>query len=1004
MKRIALVVVNFIIVLVVAFLVVFYVRVDNREATKANQQKFQDTTIILEEIASNYLEDNQNICDMWAAVIEKRHVTMEEAALYLGETDIADGASAQLLWVDTLTGIASVGKASDPTDYSLDYNKSGLSDVLDDVLGENEIAITKRYSDPLTGAYVVAFCNAVNLYEDEETVREAVLMYVVPTEQLENRWTFPTEYGDSADVALIDAEGNYVIKPSSMKNTDFFSYIYSYNRGTVDTDKLSEAMTDNANGAFKANNATGDECYFVYAHLQKNSGWVLVSVITDEMLSGGEIDWNIPLFIFVALLLILIIDIGFINRVRLRERDVNKRLGEANKAQAIQIEKIQEQSAVIEALSADYMNIFVIFPEKDQAEVVKLDGYVTDELSRTSKNAPYMRILSNYARDRVHPQDKENFLKQFGKDNLLEAFREKTSHDYSYRALIDGETHYFEGHFVRVISEKENLEVVAGFRNIDALVADQEAKQKILEDALDAAQHANRAKTTFLNSMSHDIRTPMNAIIGFTSLAATHIDDEKRVKEYLSKIQISSNHLLSLINDVLDMSRIESGKVKIEEREVHLPDVLHDLRTIVQSDIKAKNLDFFIDIMDVVDEDVICDKLRLNQVLLNILSNAMKFTAPGGQVSVKVLQKPETDSGYADYSFKIKDTGIGMSKEFIEHIFEPFEREQTATVSGIQGSGLGMAITKNIVDMMGGTIEVNSEVGVGSEFIVNLSFKKTDKKVLHEPIPELEGAAALVVDDDMDSCISVCKMLNEIGMRTEWTSSGKEAIVRTRYACEREDSFAVYVIDWLMPDMNGIETVRRIRRLIGEDKPIIVLTSYEWSEVEDEAREAGVTHFISKPIFMSELRDVLSKPYAVSEKKQVEDKKVVDFAGRRILLVEDNELNQEIAVEILLEEGFKVDVAGDGSEAVAIMKKAKPYQYDLILMDIQMPTMDGYTATKEIRKIEDPRIAGIPIVAMTANAFEQDKHLAEEAGMDGYIPKPINIEKLMQTLAELLNA
>ena len=524
-------------------------------------------------------------------------------------------------------------------------------------------------------------------------------------------------------------------------------------------------------------------------------------------------------------------------------------------------------------------------------------------------------------------------------------------------------------------------------------------QQEQLSVALAAAQQANKAKTSFLNNMSHDIRTPMNAIIGFTSLAASSVNQPDKVKEYLKKIAVSSEHLLSLINDILDMSRIESGKVKLDEKPLHLPTLVHDLHTIIQPSVNSKQLDFLLDTVDVVDEDIIADKLRLTQILLNILSNGVKYNKTGGMLALRIKQEKNAPAGYATYHFIVKDTGIGMGQEFQKHIFENFSREETSTVSGIQGTGLGMAITKKSVEMLGGTIHVSSTEGVGSEFDVCLTFKIDGEKRNYEKIESLQGLRVLVADDDTDTCIHVTKMLAEIGMRPEWTTSGKEAVVRTKLAAEMADEFHAYIIDWLMPDMNGIETVRRIRRLIGDNKPIIILTAYDWTDIEEEARQAGVTAFCEKPLFMSELRDLLTKPMPVEETHTVS---IEDCKGKKILLVEDNPMNQEIAVEILQEAGFVIEVAGDGNIAVEKMAAAKPGKYDLILMDIQMPIMNGYEATKRIRAMESPYCRQIPIIAMTANAFEEDKALALQAGMNDYLAKPIQIDKMLKVISKTL--
>ena len=525
-----------------------------------------------------------------------------------------------------------------------------------------------------------------------------------------------------------------------------------------------------------------------------------------------------------------------------------------------------------------------------------------------------------------------------------------------------------------------------------------------LQVAVEKAETANRAKSTFLSNMSHDIRTPMNAIIGFTTLALSNIDDTDRVKDYLGKTLASSNHLLSLINDVLDMSRIESGKIHLEEVEVNLSDVLHDLKTIVSGQIYAKQLELYMDAMDVTDEDVYCDKTRLNQILLNLLSNAIKFTPAGGTVSVRVRQLAGKVHGCGQYEFRIKDNGIGMSQEFAQKIFEPFERERTSTVSRIQGTGLGMAITKNIVDMMGGTIEVQTAQGKGTEFTVCVPMRAQTEQRPVEKITELEGLKALVVDDDFNTCDSVTKMLVKVGMRAEWTLSGKEAVLRARQSIEMSDVYHAYIIDWRLPDMNGIEVTRQIRSL-HDDTPIIILTAYDWSDIEVEAKAAGVTAFCSKPMFMSDLRETLMSALGQKPADAVQrllPEKNADFKGRHILLVEDNELNREIAQEILQEYGFLVDSAENGAVAVEKVSTAAPGSYDLVLMDVQMPIMDGYTATRKIRALDDPARAKLPILAMTANAFDEDRRNALESGMNGFLSKPIVIGDLVQELHKIL--
>lgn len=516
------------------------------------------------------------------------------------------------------------------------------------------------------------------------------------------------------------------------------------------------------------------------------------------------------------------------------------------------------------------------------------------------------------------------------------------------------------------------------------------------------AQHANNAKTTFLSNMSHDIRTPMNAIIGFTTIAVSHIDNKDQVQDCLRKVLSSSNHLLSLINDILDMSRIESGKVQIKEQECNISELTHNLVNIIQPQVKAKQQELFIDTFDVANEDVIADSLKLSQIFVNLLSNAVKYTPAGGTVSFRIRQETTFHRGYGDYTFIVKDNGIGMSREFVDHIFEPFEREASATKTGIQGTGLGMAITKNIVDMMGGEITVNSEKGKGSEFQVHLSLKLQDVEKNASKIKEMEGLRAMVVDDDLDSCDSVCRMLKQIGMRAEWTTSGREAVYRAKSAYNEGDSYHTYIIDWQMPEMSGIETARRIRGAIGPDAPIIILTAYDWTDIEEEAKQSGVTAFCAKPLFMSDLKSVLLAANNLSEKEEEASWTQMDFGGKRILLVEDNELNREIAETILEGTGFAVETAPDGTDAVDMVQKSEEHYYDAVLMDVQMPVMDGYEATRNIRALHREDVKNLPIIAMTANAMEEDKETALKSGMNAHIAKPIDIDLFLSILRKYL--
>ena len=781
---------------------------------------------------------------------------------------------------------------------------------------------------------------------------------------------------------VIYSDGRVVIDNSVNRKETIYNFIAMLRDHSDLTEEqildLSNAFAQGRSGNMKVK--LGDTSYYLVYEGTEVPSWTMVGLVPVSIVNASlDKLWSYTIQIVVGiasgLAVLVILLIVRRNRATVRRKNT----------------EILYRDELFRKLSLNVDDVFLML----DAKTSKTD-YVSPNIGRLL-GIPWKTVRQDvHALAELRPQNDPDRDK-----NFLEGLSrgEQREWDAAYLHQETRELRWF--HIIAMGSDVE------GRTKYILVMSDRTADKQInqaLSDAVAAAETANRAKSTFLSNMSHDIRTPMNAIIGFTTLALSNIDDKEWVKDYLAKTLASSNHLLSLINDVLDMSRIESGKIHLEEVEVNLSDVLHDLKTIVSGQIYAKQLELYMDATDVTDEDVYCDKTRLNQILLNLLSNAIKFTPAGGTVSVRVRQLAGKVHGCGQYEFRIKDNGIGMSPEFAKKIFEPFERERTSTVSRIQGTGLGMAITKNIVDMMGGTIEVQTAQGKGSEFIICLPMRTQDEHRPVEKITELEGLKALVVDDDFNTCDSVTKMLVKVGMRAEWTLSGKEAVLRARQSIEMSDVYHAYIIDWRLPDMNGIEVTRQIRSL-HDDTPIIILTAYDWSDIEVEAKAAGVTAFCSKPMFMSDLRETLMS--ALGQKltdasQELLPEEDADFKDRHILLVEDNELNREIAQEILREYGFRVDTAENGAVAVEKVRTAAPGSYDLVLMDVQMPVMDGYTATRQIRALEDPALAGIPILAMTANAFDEDRRNAMESGMNGFLSKPIVIGDLVQELHKIL--
>jgi signal transduction histidine kinase/CheY-like chemotaxis protein len=536
---------------------------------------------------------------------------------------------------------------------------------------------------------------------------------------------------------------------------------------------------------------------------------------------------------------------------------------------------------------------------------------------------------------------------------------------------------------------------------VDAEREKEEKYRKAMQEAFETANAASHAKSDFLANMSHDIRTPMNAIIGMTAIAGTHIDDKDRVQDCLKKITSSSKHLLSLINEVLDMSKIESGKIDMAEEDFNLSELIDNLIVMIRPQLVARGHELIVNINKLDHELVVGDSLRVQQLFVNLMSNAIKYTPDGGRIRFAITEKVTNQPSVGCYEIEVEDNGIGMDEEFVQNLFEPFTRANDKRIGKIQGTGLGMAITKNIVNMMGGEIKVESKLNEGTKFKVTLYMKLQDVKEEH--CEDFVNLFVLVVDDDYMSVESACCMLNDMGMRTEGVSTGHEAVEKISQRHEEGNDYFAVILDWKMPDMDGLETTKAIRNAVGEDVPIIIISAFDWPAIEADAREAGANAFISKPLFKSRFIHLFNSLVGNENDKKdgstpLSDFENIDLSGKRILLVEDNELNLEIATEILNMTKVTVESAMDGDVAVDMVKANEKGYYDLIFMDVQMPRMNGYEATKIIRNLEGGLGADVPIIAMTANAFSEDAQRAIDAGMNEHVSKPFDLKALASVI------
>ena len=839
MKKIIVIIVNAIIIAAMLIFVVLYSRIESTDSYRRQVDHFEDTMITMENVTENYLEGEQQICDVWARYINSENMTMEEAAQFIRASHVLENASAHLISLDTLTGLSTRPKQGTEDDRAVSYKQIAL---LEDVDWINEIGksinVTRAYTNPMNGEQSLAFCNRIMLYEPESGSSEAaVLLRVIPISELEQKWVFPQTELVNAELSMIDANGDYILKGYSFKNSSFFEFYKSYNPTDPESSsKLFDRITSST-GSVPVLNSRGQECVLAFTPLSATSGWTLLGLVPAKDLHVDTENWLLVGVVSAGLLILFLFDLY------------------------------------------------------------------------------YMLYLNR---------------------RFQAAARE--------------------------------------------------------------AESANKAKTDFLSTMSHDIRTPMNAIIGLTTIAEKNLGDVESTRESLRKISLASNHLLTLINDILDISKVESGKLKLSPLTFSIVETVENLVNISQPMIKEKNIQFSFHINQMEKEYLYTDQLRLNQIYINILSNAIKYTEPGGQVSVDMQEEKSAIPGCIRLSYRVADTGIGMSPEFMATMYQPFSRQTDSRVNSIQGTGLGLAITKQMVDLLGGTIECQSERGKGTTFTVVLDIPLADRQrdeMMLDPID------VLIVDDNEILLQTAADTLASLGATVETAQSGAEALgmIEHRHLSGRD--YGVVIVDWKMPEMDGIEAVRRIRSEVDTKIPILLISAYDWSDIEDKAREAGVNGFASKPLFRSTLYDKINDLIGKESSSQEPEDDYSDLQGLHILVAEDNDINWEIISAMLAMFGISTDRAENGRVCVDMMRTAAEGSYELIFMDVQMPEMNGLDATRAIRRLENNWAASIPIVAMTADAFSENVTECLNAGMNGHIAKPVDIKLVIKEIRRI---
>lgn len=834
-----------------------------------------------------------------------------------------------------------------------------------------ETYISPVYTDATTGLPVVTMCRVVPETGSFLAIDIKPGCFELYNEDLE----LPTD----ASYYLVDSGGTLLYYKScwDYKREDFQALVDNYRE---------DAVCNKKNHVLENITPMDNIVRNVYFHHMGN-GWTgILTISKDEILSGTDTFQTISI-----VLVLLGIAVFLFQAVR--------EYGNAKNNQALMEQTQIYRNAMDSTARACKIILYIHVKDRTVERVYpRSEGKIQRRPYREAMDEILGRggVAEEYIDQLKELLSLSNIVHRLaGKEHIEQQFKMKKANDDGYEWCS----------IVVTASEEEKGDPTAitlAIRNIDDVISREEKQKQMLKQAVERAEAANHAKSEFLSRMSHDIRTPMNAILGMTSIAAMHIDEKERVLDALGKITVSGKHLLGLINEVLDMSRIESGKVSLTESAFNLSDTIESLMTVFRTQMDTKGLMLNAGIAKLEHENVIGDEQHLQQIFMNIMGNAVKFTPEGGKISIFIEEKPSSIGNCGYYEFTFEDTGIGMEKEYIDKIFEPFSRASDSRTSKIEGTGLGMSIAVNIARMMHGDIKVESEIGKGSKFIVTVYLKLDD--TTDSSLEVCKGMSVLVVDDEEISCESSCEMLKSLGMDAEYVLSGEAAVNRIVNADENGGKISVVILDWKMPDKDGLETAKEIREAVGDDISIIILSAYDWADIESEAVDAGVNAFIGKPLFKSRLIQVLKEVLGHEQQHEERETSVLetfkqqDFSGKRVLLVEDNEINIEVAKELLGIVGIQVEMAMNGKLAVETVQDKEPGYYDLIFMDIQMPIMNGYEAAKTIRSLGRKDLEEIPIVAMTADAFADDIRRAEEAGMNDHVSKPVDIEKLEEAL------